>query len=106
MDPPRLFIDELREGIDISSLEFVIGPVVEDFRRKVMAFGKLFQNLHIRRKTGLCFFAWLQPQNIEENAAKLFRRIDIEFLSREAVYLRLKYIELSLEFFRKFIEPL
>jgi len=86
MNPTRPGIDELREGIDIGGLEFVIGPVVEDFgsRSWLLASSSRLQHLSKNRSSSFC---GLQLQDFKEDAAQLLWRVDIEVRSGEAVYL-------------------
>ena len=85
MQATRLEVDELRKRVKVGRFQLGPGAVVDDFPGQFVLFGQRFQN----RRVGRVLPALLQPlaagqlQLVEENLAELFRRINVEGLSRE-----------------------
>lgn len=98
------FIDRLRESLDIGRLELREGTILEDESCDIMRFGDFFEDFGIHGESCLILSQWLDTELFEEDGLDLFRRIDIEKLPHDIIYLDFEFFYLFTDTFSGFPE--
>ena len=79
MNSASVRINQLWQSVKVSSFQFDQVPVLDDLPGKLVHLGELLEDFLVGACSGFCFLEDWQAEFVEENRAKLLRRIDVEF---------------------------